>query len=187
MSKDKRTGSKRADATDQSLAALTPETLSQLRDAAAMEFVERPEPDASMRRPEPEKPRGLSEQLARAAAATANLALPDRSIAEGIRVAQAFKEQGGADVAEQILEQLVSGEVPVALELENIEGALVALLQRTVVEPHLFLKVAESFRETVATSAAIRRRIQNSLSAAAGLRAQRRMLNGVGNGYKNGK
>lgn len=183
MSKNKRAG-KKQDAP----VALAPEHLAQLKSAASMDLVESPTLDTSVQEPERVETRGFSEdRLARAAAAIANLTLAARSIEEGARISRAFKDKGAADVAEQILEQLIAGEVPVVLELQNIEGNLIALAQRCITEPALFLKVMETFKETVAVSAAVRRRMQNSMSCAAGLKAQRRMLNGAGIGNANGK
>lgn len=81
-----------------------------------------------------------------------------------------------SEVGERLLHELVAGELAVARELQDIEGAMAALLGRTVTDPALSAAVAKSFREAVALSNAVRRRMEGSLSAAAGLRAQRLLL-----------
>jgi hypothetical protein len=105
------------------------------------------------------------------------LALAPKSIERGLEVRRAF-EHAGADstVAEQLLEEFVAGEVPIILELQKVEGALVGLLGRTVTDPALVLKVAEVLKETVALSGAVRRRTEGTLAAVAGLRAQRAFI-----------
>lgn len=105
------------------------------------------------------------------------LALAAKSLERGLEVRRAF-ENGGSDstVAEQLLEEFVAGEVPVVLELQKVEGALVGLLSRTVTNPALALKVAEVLKETVALSGAVRRRTEGTLAAVAGLRAQRAFI-----------
>jgi hypothetical protein len=167
--------------------ALTAKNLAQLESAASAELVEAPDPEARTTEALREASSVSHERLARAAWAAASLALSDRNVAECIRVAKAIQNQGAADVAEQLLETLVVGELPIAAELAHIEGALVALLQRTVTEPAMHHKVAKSLKETVAVNTAVLRRMQNALSAVAALRAERPLLNGIANGGANGK
>ena len=114
---------------------------------------------------------------ARAADAVANLTLsaPNLRRAHEVRVAFEAADDDG-DIGERLLEELVSGEVGVALELQNIEGALASLLGKTVTDPRLALEVAKVFRETAGLSSAVRRRIENSLGAVATLRAQRILM-----------
>lgn len=105
-----------------------------------------------------------------------SLVLSAESIGRGVEVRAAFERAGpDSDVGERLLEEFVAGEVPIVRELQNVEGALVALLGRTVMaaDPAVALKVAEVLRETVALSSAIRKRAEASLVAVAGLRAQR--------------
>lgn len=106
------------------------------------------------------------------------LALSNDSIVRGIAASEAFA-RGGADseVAERLLEEFVGGEVPIVRELQVVEGALVALLGKTIqVNPVLALRVAEVLRETAAVSGAVRSRIEKSLAAATSLRAQKTFL-----------
>jgi hypothetical protein len=124
------------------------------------------------------KRRGTTpEQLTLAADAASNLALPERSVARAVEAKGAFDRAGiESDVGERLLEELVSGELAVALELQNTEGALIALLQKAVTDPALATAVAKLTREVVGLSSAVRRRIEGSLGAVAGLRAQRAFL-----------
>ena len=116
-------------------------------------------------------------QIARGESAPMDLTLSRESIARGIAVREAFENAGDdSDVAERLLQEFVGGEVPIVRELGNVEGALVALLGRTVTDPVLALRVAGVLKETVAVSAAVRRRAETSLAAAASLRAQRVFL-----------
>ena len=106
------------------------------------------------------------------------LALSNDSIVRGIAASEAFARGGAdSDVAERLLEEFVGGEVPIVRELQVVEGALVALLGKTIqVNPVLALRVAEVLRETAAVSAAVRNRIEKSLAAATSLRAQKMFL-----------
>lgn len=113
----------------------------------------------------------------RAADAVANLTLsaPNLRRAQEVRVAFAAAEDEG-DTGERLLEGLVAGEVGIALQLQDIEGALASLLGKTVTDPRLALEVAKVFRETAGLSNAVRRRIENSLGAVASLKAQRVLM-----------
>jgi len=62
------------------------------------------------------------------------------------------------------------------MQLQDIEGALVAMLGKAVLEPEPAMQIVKVLRETVALSGAISTRMQNALGAAANLRAQRRFL-----------
>lgn len=83
----------------------------------------------------------------------------------------------GTNDGERLLHELVASEVGVALQLVDVEAGLASLLSKTVADPKLAIEVAKVFRETVALSAAVRRRMEGCLSAAATLRAQRILLN----------
>ena len=87
-----------------------------------------------------------------------------------------FDQVFDADVGERLLEELTAAEVPIALQLQDIEGALTAMLGKAVLEPEAALTVAKVLKETIALSSAIRTRMANALSASANLRAQRRFL-----------
>lgn len=107
------------------------------------------------------------------------LMISRENIQRGIEVRDAFDRAGpDSDVGARLLEEFVAGEVPIVRELQNVEGALGALLGRTVMgaDLHLALKVAEVLRETVALSSAVRKRAETSLAAVAGLRAQRAFI-----------
>jgi hypothetical protein len=118
-----------------------------------------------------------ADQLAVPTDAVANLRLPQRSIDRAAEVKRAFDHAGPeSDVGERLLEELVSGELAVALELENTEAALITLLQKTITDPTLATAVAKLTREVFGLSGAVRHRIQGSLGAIAGLRAQRALL-----------
>jgi hypothetical protein len=118
-----------------------------------------------------------SGQAKLAAAALPSLTLSSVNIERGCQVRKAFEESGSdADVAERLLEELTAGEVPVAMQLQDIEGALVAMLGKAVLEPEPAMQIVKVLRETVALSGAIRTRMQNALGAAANLLAQRRFL-----------
>lgn len=89
----------------------------------------------------------------------------------------AFAAAGtSTDAGERLLQELVAGEVGVALQLVDVEAGLASLLAKTIADPRLATEVAKVFRETVALSGAVRRRMEGCLSAAATLRAQRLLL-----------
>jgi hypothetical protein len=117
------------------------------------------------------------EQSKLVAAGLPSLTLSSVNLERGRQVRRAFEESGpDAEVAERLLEELTAGEVPVAMQLQDIEGALVAMLGRAILEPEAALQITKILRETVALSGAVRTRMQNALGAAANLRAQRRFL-----------
>jgi hypothetical protein len=90
---------------------------------------------------------------------------------------QAFANAGDdTNVGEKLLEDLVAMESAVAMSLIDTEAQTVVLLQRTLTNPALMLEVGKMAKEAVGLSTAIRRRMQGALGAAAGLRAQRRLL-----------
>jgi hypothetical protein len=113
------------------------------------------------------KRRGTTpEQLALAADGRANLTLPHRSVARATEAKRAFERAGSeSEVGERLLEELVSAELAVALELQNTEGALVALLQKTITDPTLGTAVTKLTREVIGLSDAVRHRIHGSLGA----------------------
>ena len=87
-----------------------------------------------------------------------------------------FSAASDGDPAERILEELVVGEVGLGHELQNLEAAAISFLGKTLDRPELAVEVARVAREVVGLSSAVRRRTENSLSAIAGLRAQRVIL-----------
>ena len=86
------------------------------------------------------------------------------------------KSGDDAKIGERLLEELVSGEVGIALELRDIEGALASLVGKTVTDPTLVIAVMKALREVIAANGSVRGRMERSLAAAANLRAQRRFL-----------
>ena len=117
------------------------------------------------------------EQAELAAAAIPRLRLSAVNLARGQQVRKAFEDRDDdGDEGERLLEELTAAEVPIALQLQDIEGALTAMLGKAVLEPEAALQVARVLKETVALSGAVRTRMQNCLSAAANLRAQRKFL-----------
>lgn len=123
--------------------------------------------DGSMARaPEPPEP----------ARATA-LSLGPQYHAKAGALRDRFRHASSSEpIGEQILEELVATETPIAMALQDAEAALVALLHRTVTDPQLAVAVVKLLKETVLVSNAVRRRIENSLGAVANLRAQRDFL-----------
>jgi hypothetical protein len=113
------------------------------------------------------------------ALAAPGLQLPAEYVCEGERLRARFAAaEADAPPAEQVLESLIAGEVPIAMSLADSEGALAALLTRTLVDPKLALEVARVLREVVGLSGAVRRRIELCAGAVANLRAQRRFIEG---------
>lgn len=112
-----------------------------------------------------------------ATAAAANLVPPQPTLDRARQVRAAFARAGDdSDAAERLLLDLVGSETTIALQLQDVESALAVLLSRTVTDPRTALEVAKVLRETVALSNAVRRRVENSLNAAATLKAQRVLL-----------
>jgi hypothetical protein len=117
------------------------------------------------------------EQGKLATAALATLTLSAVNLERGQQIRKAFEDSGSdADVAERLLEELTAGEVPIALQLQDIEASLVVMLGRAILDPEAAMHLAKLLRETMALSGAIRTRMQNALGAAANLRAQRKFL-----------
>ena len=119
----------------------------------------------------------LRQQQALAPPADAsNLVLSQANLARARQVRQAFAERSDGDPAEELLEELIAGEIGVGHQLQDLEGVATALLGRTLMEPELALHVVKVAREIAALSSAVRRRTENSLNAVAGLRAQRLLV-----------
>jgi hypothetical protein len=104
------------------------------------------------------------------------LLLSSASLEAARTVREAFEAVTDGDPAEELLEQLLIGEVGIAHELQSLEAATMVLLTRALDNPRLALEVAKVAREVVGLSSAIRRRTEGSLGAIAGLRAQRVLL-----------
>lgn len=136
-----------------------------------------PPQEAELRDREAERDRQLREKAELTAKVLPKLVLSPANIARGKHVREAFETSStDSDVGERLLEELVAAEVPVALELQRIEGALTAFLGEAMLESAAALQVLKVLKETVGLSGAIRTRMQNCLSAAANLRAHRRFL-----------
>ncbi len=153
-------------------------SLSAIESIVGVELECAPDPDIEGSEPI-EEAREDAAGLAPPSPQALTLQLPDDYLAEARRVRESFTAaERDATPAERLLEGLISSEVPIAMGLGDAEGALVALLQRTVADPRLAAEVARTLKETVALHSAVRRRIENSLNAVAGLRAQRIFLEG---------
>lgn len=139
--------------------------------------------------PEPPEPQLLSaeeseelhrlqegEERRRAAEAVAKMTLSRPSLERIRTVRKALDVESDGDPYEQILDQLIAGEVGIGHELQDIEAALTALMARTVSDPAMFLQVTKMAREAFGLSSAVRRRTENTMSARASLRAQRVLL-----------
>ncbi len=105
------------------------------------------------------------------------LTLSPANIRRATEIGGTFRNSGNdAKIGERLLEELVSGEVGIALELRDIEGALASLVGKTVTDPTLVIAVMKALREVIAANGSVRGRMERSLAAAANLRAQRRFL-----------
>jgi hypothetical protein len=138
-----------------------------------------PEPPHELMTPEEEaelEQMKRAEALARPEADLRSLTISSPSLALAGEARAALRDGSDGDPAERILEELVAGEVGLGHELQGLEGVATTLLTRSIDRPELALKVAAVAREVFALSSAIRRRTENSLSAIAGLRAQRVLL-----------
>jgi len=133
--------------------------------------------ETELRDREADLDRQLREKAELTAKVLPKLVLSPQNLARGKQVRDAFDASGtDSDVGERLLEELVAAEVPVALELQRIEGALTAFLGEAMLESEAALQVVKVLKETVGLSGAIRTRMQNCLSAAANLRAHRKFL-----------
>ena len=108
----------------------------------------------------------------------ADLTLASGNVTRAAELRHAFASTAdGSAVGEKLLQDFVGMETALALSLIDTEGAAIALLQRALTsEPTLALPLAKLAREIESLSAALRRRMQGGLAAAANLRAQRRLL-----------
>jgi len=103
--------------------------------------------------------------------------LPAEYIERARVVRQALDSSSPAAAAdERLLHELIAGDMPVALALQDAQAELVRVLQKALHNPELALSVAKVMRETVALTSAVSRRIEASLMASGSLRAQRRFL-----------
>lgn len=124
--------------------------------------------------PEPASTEGAASAETRV---SATLGLGPAYLAKAESLRRKFNTPGRTDpTGEQILEELVATETPIAMALQDAEAALVSLLHKSITDPNLALAVMKLLKETVTVSNAVRRRIENSLGAIANLRAQRDFL-----------
>ena len=124
-----------------------------------------------------QKEREKDEQMQRAADVLPMLRLTDVNLQRGREVQEAFLEAGpDGDEAERLLLELVAGEVPVILQLRDLEAATAALACRTMTNPELTPAVLKVARETTAWLTAVRKRAETTMGVIADLRAQRRFL-----------
>lgn len=121
--------------------------------------------------------REKDEQIEQAAEVVPTLRLAQVNLERGQEVQQAFRDTGpDGDEAERLLLELVAGEIPVLLQLRDLEAANAALLGRTITNPELSTAVLKVARETTAWLTAVRTRTQNTMGVIADLRAQRKFL-----------
>lgn len=90
------------------------------------------------------------------------------------RALDAAAPDAGPD--EQLLHELVARQLPLVLQLHEIEEQLATRLGLVMDDPKLAVVVVRVLRETVAIASATSKRIQSTLTAASALRAQRRFL-----------
>jgi hypothetical protein len=113
---------------------------------------------------------------AHSAIAAIDLTLTPANLARGAEVRAEFESGNDGEVGERLLENLVAAEVPIAMQLQDIEAAVAGLLSRSLAHPEVALHAAKLLRESVAVSNAVRLRIERSIGTIASLRAQRRFL-----------
>jgi hypothetical protein len=107
----------------------------------------------------------------------ANLKLAPANLNRAHEVRLAFdRADEECAVGEGLLRELVAGETAVALELQNVEAAVVVLLRNAITDPAMAAAVSKTLRDVVSVSTSIRKRMENSLGAAENLKAQRRFL-----------
>ena len=113
----------------------------------------------------------------RARAAVAGMTISPANVKRAREIEREFRrEDEESGVGERLLLELVAGESALALELQDIEGALLGLIGKAIANPNVALAVTKTLREVVLVSNAVRRRMENSLGAAENLKAQRRFL-----------
>lgn len=93
---------------------------------------------------------------------------------EARRALDAAAPDSGPD--ERLLHELVARQLPLVLQLHEIEEQLATRLGLVMDDPKLAVVVVRVLRETVAIASATSKRIQSTLTAASALRAQRRFL-----------
>jgi hypothetical protein len=167
---------------DDSLTLETPAALDVLDGAQLVEIEDAPPPSAHEAALQEEtetvaRTRETEDDaITRSMNAISTLTLAPANLERGVRARTDFEAGDDGEVGERLLEELVANEVPIALQLQDVEGALATLLSRSITLPEVSLQALKVLRETVHVSNAVRRRIENSLGAAANLRAQRRFL-----------
>jgi hypothetical protein len=77
---------------------------------------------------------------------------------------------------EKLLNRLVAGEIPLILALQEIERRLSARMLSSLDDAQFSVALARSMGDTLALSSTLTKRVQGTLTTAAALRAQRRML-----------
>ncbi len=106
-----------------------------------------------------------------------NLKLSSANLHRAHEVRLAFdRAEEDCAVGEGLLRELVAGETAVALELQDVEAAVVVLLRNTITDPTTAAAVTRTLRDIVTVGTSIRKRMENSLGAAENLKAQRRFL-----------
>lgn len=93
---------------------------------------------------------------------------------EARRALDAAAPDAGPD--EQLLHELAARQLPLVLQLHEIEEQLATRLGLVMDDPKLAVVVVRVLRETVAIASATSKRVQSTLTAASALRAQRRFL-----------
>ncbi len=85
-------------------------------------------------------------------------------------------ESPGAGADEQILFDLVAGELPIIAALEEAQAQLVVRVALASDSPKVMVMLARALKDVVTVANSLSRRVEGTLTAAAGLRAQRRFL-----------
>ena len=86
----------------------------------------------------------------------------------------------GASIEERIIFDFVGNEMVLAHSLEDSAGQLVTQLAAFIDNPKVLLLVTKSLKDVMALHAALNRRVEGGLAAAANLRAQRLFLRSHG-------
>lgn len=81
-----------------------------------------------------------------------------------------------APADEAVLTRLAADELPIVHELRQLESRLAIRIGAVLDDPALALAVARVMQQVTTLSGAVTQRVQNTLGAAANLRAQRRLI-----------
>ena len=105
---------------------------------------------------------------------------PDKKLTARVEAQRKALNAAGTTPAEQVLLDLVCGELALFTILEDAQTQLALRVLQLVESPRLCLTLAKALREVGLVNTAVSRRIREALQAAASLRAQRRFLRDAG-------